>query len=67
VQRARHLNAKPLGGWGSLVGTPLFVFTASQKHMPVVPVLVVLRSFKRPWCGMPASCTPVPAAGCTGA
>jgi hypothetical protein len=30
-----------------VVGNPFFVFTASQKRMPVV--LVVLRSFNSPW------------------
>jgi hypothetical protein len=50
-----------------VVGTPFFVFTASQKRMPVVLMLVVLRWYICSLCGVPASYAPVPIRSLCGA
>ena len=55
--RSRQLNAKPLGGWGAWwLGSfcPSWLGSDANTRCArlVVPVLVVLAWFDRPWCGV---------------
>jgi hypothetical protein len=62
--RSRRLNGNPLGGWGKVAGWQLVISDRWRFGTRMVLALVVLRSFKRPWCGVQASCSPVPTARC---